>query len=378
MMSGRIPGNSQYPYLHNNYQSGSDRPPSRQANTSHNTQSSSAQQRPPSRSGYGSMPVSNLPSSMTQRPPSRSGTPLIHSSIYNNTSQRFPTHSGASSTTPYAAYGYLPQRPPSRTGHVQMTQNPMYADQPEPHPFRSGHSSMPQYPVYADMPYRAPSRSGHLTMAQNSMYANQVQRTPSRSSSSRVPPQPIFNQTTGRPASRSGFTTAAGTSNTSHARSIASTSSDAFLQPTFRKLNLNSREDQLKLKDFIMSLDQDSYEKRFGDFPREANRVDLYKNDESIGLFRGGKLVGLADYFQDLDSREKSAYVNMVISRSAQGLGLGKRMMEIRDQHLINEGYKYKLGNVFINNTSQIQRLLKNGWQITERDDEFVTFRKKI
>ena len=158
----------------------------------------------------------------------------------------------------------------------------------------------------------------------------------------------MLSQMTGRHASRSGFTSVPGTSNTSHARSIASTSSDAFLQPTFRKLDLNSREDELKLKEFIMSLDQNSYEKRFGNFPRQENRVELYKNDESIGLFRGGKLVGLADYFQDLNSREKSEFVNMVINRNAQGLGLGKRMMEIRDQYLIKEGYKYKLGNVFI------------------------------
>gem|GEM_PF-5159785 len=134
----------------------------------------------------------------------------------------------------------------------------------------------------------------------------------------------------------------------------------------------------MKYKEFLMELDQDSYEKRFSDLPREENLPEYFTDGVCIGVFDKNKLVGFADYMEDDDSPEKCAIVNMVVKGSAQGQGLGKKLMEIRDQCLIEDGYKYKSGNVYPSNTKQIERLIRNGWKVTEHDEDFVHLMKRV
>lgn len=149
--------------------------------------------------------------------------------------------------------------------------------------------------------------------------------------------------------------------------------------------------DLVKIHEFILDLDEETYKKRFGDFeemPTESacNVMSLKLTTEPEPVFvayRNGAVIGMTDYCDEYHPAHEKGTVarsNMVVHQDYQGKGVGKKLLDIRDQHMRDHGYKWKSGGVYRENTEQIARLLRNGYveDIEEYDEEYMQFIKQL
>ena len=136
--------------------------------------------------------------------------------------------------------------------------------------------------------------------------------------------------------------------------------------------------------EFIMDLDDDTYEKRFSDLPAEAmkNFVNRRTGEhEAVFISHDGEqVVGMADV---ADSARYDAnlvsIVNVAVKREFQGKGIGKQLDDIQTEYLKQNGYKYKVAFVYYDNDKHIDRLIRKGWtetaasiSATENEDDDI------
>jgi hypothetical protein len=154
---------------------------------------------------------------------------------------------------------------------------------------------------------------------------------------------------------------------------------------TIRPANLQDPQQRESFKQFIQSLDEASYEKRFGGMSRNnALVINTAGIRTHFFAYEGTTVIGHADYAEDTDyARGTVANPNMVVNAAYQGLGKGRELMQLRNKHLLQNGYRYVVGGVFVDNEAQMTRLLKAGWRettdsIQNPDDETRYFWKAV
>lgn len=140
-----------------------------------------------------------------------------------------------------------------------------------------------------------------------------------------------------------------------------------------------------EIQQFIGSLDDDSYQKRFlgpvdedegnlkeileEDRQLTKEHVNTYfNNPENRVVFIArvdGQMVGIANV-EDLSYAFKGFRVgdiSRVVKLELQGKGVGSQLLAKADSYLQEKGIKYKSALVYSNNEGQMLRLLKNGWK---------------
>ena len=117
---------------------------------------------------------------------------------------------------------------------------------------------------------------------------------------------------------------------------------------------------------FIDSLDNVSYERRFGDMPREQAKKEFKQpSNRYILSYAGNKVVGAFDFYPD-SAQPGAVYVNSVVLPEYQSKGIRDYVGRIRDKLLKEEGFSIVRGSVYETNQGQIDRLEREGWQLDE------------